>query len=192
MGAETQSGAEALLKELEQKKANALKAIEEEFRSNLKELEENTRKEIEAIIKKAEADAKSKAQAETNRIIGAARLEAKRIIFDATDKMMTHNIKKLQDILKSYASTESYKKLVVDMAKYATSRLGKGAFIACRKEDKQLLNDKGFKIADNELQCIGGIKAFDSSKTLELDLTFEELLRMKNEQLTAEIMEKIE
>src|SRR5581483_4766177 len=96
MGAETQSGAEALLKELEQKKENALKAIDEEFKSSLKELEENTRKEIEGIQKKAEADARFKAQGEANRIIGAARLEAKRIIFDATDKMMTLNIRKLQ------------------------------------------------------------------------------------------------
>src|SRR5579875_409368 len=114
MGAETQSGAEALLKELEQKKENALKAIDEEFKSSLKELEENTRKEIEGIQKKAEADARFKAQKEANRMIGAARLEAKKSINDATEKMMTLNIRKLKDILKSYAATESYKKLVVD------------------------------------------------------------------------------
>jgi len=191
MGAETQSGAEALLKELEQKKINALRAIDEEFSSSLKELEESTRKEIEAIERKAEADSKNKAQAEMNRIIGAARLDAKRILFDATEKMMSLNLKKLEELLKSYAETESYKKLVLNMAKYATSRLGKGALIACREKDRQLLKDKGFKILDNELHCMGGIKAYDSSRTLELDLTFEELLRMKNEQLTAEIMEKI-
>ncbi|MEM3684241.1 MAG: V-type ATP synthase subunit E [Conexivisphaerales archaeon] len=191
MGTETQSGAEALLRELERKKQKELSSIEEEFKKKAEELERQARAEIQSIQRKAEAESAIRAQSETNRIIGAARLEAKRLLFDAMEKMMSSNVQRLNELLKSYVESESYRKLLLRMAKYASSRLGKGMLVSCRAEDKQLLNSNGYKTVDNDLQCLGGIKAYDASKTLELDLTFEELLRMKDEQIRSAIMEKI-
>lgn len=191
MGADTQSGAEALLRELEQRKLNALRSIEEEFNTQLNQLEIMKKNEIDSIKKSAEDEAANKSQAEANRIIGAAKLEAKRIIFDATEQMLERNLRRLEELLKSYASSDSYKELVLKMANYATKRLGKNALISCRSEDKQLLAKKGFRLMDNELNCIGGIKAYDSDMSVELDLTFEELLRMKEEQIRAAIMQEV-
>ncbi|MEM0075492.1 MAG: V-type ATP synthase subunit E family protein [Conexivisphaerales archaeon] len=190
MGTEALSGAEALLRELADKKAKALKSLEEEFEAKLKEVETQTAAAIAEIQQRAQDESKLQAEKERNRIIGASKLQAKKLIFDATEKMMKENLESLQQVLKSYTESEPYKDLLLRMANYASRRLGRGMVIKCREKDKAILNDKGFKVISSDLQSVGGIIAYNSNRSLELDLRLEELLRIKEEQVRAAIAGK--
>lgn len=189
MGAEALTGAEALLKELEQKKANGLNTVEHEFQLKIKELTEQTDRKIAEMEEGAKKEAVSKSFEESSRILGSAKLEAKRKLFDATERMLNSNLQLFQQALRNYTEGEAYADSLVRIAKYAAKRLGKGMVISCRMKDRKILEGKGFKTSDDDLQCIGGIIAYDSTKNLSLDLRFEELLRIKEEQVRAEIME---
>ncbi|MEM3267547.1 MAG: V-type ATP synthase subunit E family protein [Conexivisphaerales archaeon] len=190
MGTEALSGAEALLRELADKKAKALKSLEQEFEAKLKEVETQTAAAIAEIQQRAQDESKLQAEKERNRIIGASKLQAKKLIFDATEKMMKENLESLQQVLKSYTESEPYKDLLLRMANYASRRLGRGMVIKCREKDKAILNDKGFKVISSDLQSMGGIIAYNSNRSLELDLRLEELLRIKEEQVRAAIAGK--
>ncbi|MEM3186573.1 MAG: V-type ATP synthase subunit E family protein [Conexivisphaerales archaeon] len=190
MGTEALSGAEALLRELADKKAKALKSLEQEFEAKLKEVETQTAAAIAEIQQRAQDESKLQAEKERNRIIGASKLQAKKLIFDATEKMMKENLESLQQVLKSYTESEPYKDLLLRMANYASRRLGRGMVIKCREKDKAILNDKGFKVISSDLQSVGGIIAYNSNRSLELDLRLEELLRIKEEQVRAAIAGK--
>ncbi|MEM0287266.1 MAG: V-type ATP synthase subunit E family protein [Nitrososphaerota archaeon] len=190
MGTEALSGAEALLRELADKKAKALKSLEQEFEAKLKEVETQTAAAIAEIQQRAQDESKLQAEKERNRIIGASKLQAKKLIFDATEKMMKENLESLQQVLKSYTESEPYKDLLLRMANYASRRLGRGMVIKCREKDKAILNDKGFKVISSDIQSVGGIIAYNSNRSLELDLRLEELLRIKEEQVRAAIAGK--
>ena len=74
------------------------------------------------------------------------------------------------------------------MLAYASKRLGPGVTIRCRAADAAILKKLGAKVSSPNLETMGGFKATNSDGTLELDLTFEELLRNREDEARAFIL----
>ena len=111
------------------------------------------------------------------------------MIFDATEKMLDSNLAALRQALADYAGSKEYPELIPRMAKYASSRLGGGAVeVICRPADAATLKKAGAKVVSSDLNSIGGFKAESENGELELDLTFEEVLRSHEEEARAYIL----
>jgi len=183
-------GVDALLNEVEEKRKKALEALDSEYASKREEVKKRTDEQIGFVRESAKRDAAALAQKETTRIQGAAKLQAKKLIFDGTEKLLENNISALRDVLRNDASGPEYRALLRKMAHYASRRLGGKISVICRDGDAASLRAADAKIISHDLHSIGGFKAVSKDGTLELDLTFEEILRGREDDIRASILGK--
>jgi len=179
-----------LLNELEGKHNAALKQLDDEYNAKREELKRRTEEESSNILETAKNEAVTLSQKERIQIIGAAKLQAKKIGFDATEKMLETNISSLRQTLGEYAESKEYSRLLPRMLRYASRRLGGEIAVECRSEDAPAIEKAGVKVLSANLMTIGGFKAESEDGNLELDLTFEELLRTHEEEVRAAIIGK--
>jgi vacuolar-type H+-ATPase subunit E/Vma4 len=183
-------GVDALLKEVEDRRNKAIQAIEAEYSAKREEVKKRSAEQAAYLMESAKKEAVTLAQKETTRVDGASKLQSKKLIFDATEKLLENNIAGLRDALAEYASSPAYSELLAKMAKYASTRLGGKIAVTCRKQDEAALKAAGAKVAATSLNSIGGFKADSENGSLELDLTFEEILRGREDEVRASILGK--
>ena len=183
-------GVDALLKEVEDRREKALEALEAEYGAKQEEVKKRTSEQVSYLMGSAKKEAVTLAQKEVTRVEGASKLQSKKALFDATEKLLENNIAPLRDALAEYASSTAYPELLARMAKYASKRLGGKIAVTCRKQDEAALKAAGAKVASANLNAIGGFKADSEDGTLELDLTFEEILRSREDEVRASILGK--
>lgn len=183
-------GVDSLLKEVEEKRSKALGALEREYGAKADEIRKKTEEQVTYISSSAEREAADLSQKETIKIQGASRLQAKRILLDATEGLLESNISFLRQELAGFAESQEYQQLLPKMARYASEKLGGDISVVCRKQDEAALRAAGAKIAAADLGTIGGFKAENSEETLELDLTFEEIIRSRDDDIRAAILGK--
>jgi V/A-type H+/Na+-transporting ATPase subunit E len=184
-------GVDALLKEVEDRRKKALDALEAEYSAKSEEVKKRTAEQVAYVMESAKKEAAAIASKEATRVDGASKLQAKKMIFDATEKLLENNIAALRGALAEYTASPAYSELLTKMARYASKRLGGGKIsVTCRNADEATLKAAGAKIAATSLNAIGGFKADSEDGTLELDLTFEEILRSREDEVRASILGK--
>jgi V/A-type H+/Na+-transporting ATPase subunit E len=183
-------GADALLREVEEKRKKTVEALEAEYATKRDEVKRRADEQLAYIMENAKREAAVVSQREKIRIQGAAKLQAKKIMFDATEKMLESNISALDQSLAELASSPAYTELLTKLARYASKRLGGKISVTCRKADEATLKAAGAKIGSTNLNSMGGFIADSEDGTLELDLTFEELLRGRGDDVRASILGK--
>ena len=175
--------AETLLREVEEKRKNTLDALESEYSAKIADLKKNAEQEKKRLLDEAKKQAQELAQREKIRIDGAAKLQAKKMMFDATEKMLQNNLEALRNALSEWSGSKDYRELIPKMAKYASTRLGGEIKVICRQADVETFKKAGVEIESSDLSTMGGFKAEKKDGTLELDLTFEELLRGREDEV---------
>ncbi len=84
----------------------------------------------------------NKAQREFARITESARLEAKKILFDAINMTMSTALDSIKQELKNNTKKADYKKTLEDMVLYAKRYLGDDIIVKCRESDIPVLEGK--------------------------------------------------
>src|SRR5919107_1212923 len=102
----------------------------------IQEIEERKTKKINLLdITLAEKIARIQQQKEAARIVEAARLKAKKILFDAINANMDSTINTIREELKTYSRKPDYKMTIEKMIKYAKIKLGsQDIVIHCRND----------------------------------------------------------
>lgn len=180
--------AEALLREVEEKRKKTIQMLQEEYSAKKDEVAKRAAEQKSYIDNSGRKDAAVIVQREKIRIAGAAKLQAKKMIFDATEKMLENNVAALKQVLAELANSKDYPEMLSRMVKYASNRLGGSIGVKCRPADVSILKKLGVKVLSSNLESVGGFKATSSDGSLELDLTFEELLRNHEEEARAFIL----
>jgi V/A-type H+-transporting ATPase subunit E len=183
-------GVDALLKEVEERRKKALEALDAEYAAKREEVKKRTDEQLAYVMETARRDAAAISQREKTKIEGAAKLQTKKVAFDATEKMLEGNIAALNQALVDLAASPAYPDLLERMSRYASKRLGGKIAVSCRKGDEATLKAAGAKVSSATLNTAGGFVAESEDGTLELDLTFEELLRGREDEVRASILGK--
>lgn len=166
---------EALDRELAEKKEALLR-------------DRNTR--VQELQERYTREAHIKSEREYTRLVEAGRLQAKRIIFEAMDANLDSALGVIGQELKNYTKNAQYKKTLEEMVNVARKRLGQDAQVHCREEDRQILKDLHVTVSNKPIQTLGGIIVENKEGTMELDLTFEELLRTRDEEVRVILLGK--
>jgi len=182
--------AETLLREVEDRRKKALEQLEAEYAAKKAEVLKRTEEERSYIQSSSRKEGLALAEKERTRITGATKLHAKKMVFDATEKMLETNVESVRKSLEELAQSKEYPDLLTRMVRYASKRLGEGMGVVCRPADASVLRKAGATVVSSNLNSIGGFKAESEDATLELDLTFEEVLRNREEQVRASILGK--
>ena len=112
------------------------------------------------------------------------------MVFDAMEKMLEVNLASLRRTLAELAQSKEYPDLLARMVRYASNRLGGKMGVVSRPADEPILKKLGARVISSNLNSIGVFKAESDDGTLELDLTFEEVLRNHEERARASILGK--
>ena len=182
--------AETFLREIENRKRKELESFDRELAEKKEALLRDKNTRIQELQERYKREAHLKSEREATRIVEAARLQGKRIIFDAMDANLNSAFDVIRQELKNYTKNVQYKKTLEEMINVAKKRLGQDVLVHCRKEDRDLLKGSGVTISNNPVQTIGGIIVENKQGTMELDLTFEELLRTREEEIRAILLGK--
>jgi V/A-type H+/Na+-transporting ATPase subunit E len=186
----TEVAAEALLSEVEEKRKKTIQMLEAEYSAKKDEVAKRAAEQRSYILDSSEKQADAATQREKIRISGAAKLKSKKLVFDATEKMLESNLAALTQALAEFANSKEYQEILPKMAAYASKRLGAGIGVRSRPADAAALKKQGVKVVSSDLESMGGFKATNHDDTLELDLTFEELLRSHEDEARAAILGK--
>ena len=135
-------------------------------------------------------DARLKSEREEARIVEAARLQAKKILFDAINLNLDSAFVIIKEKLRAFTESADYKVALQKMVVSAKKHLGPNISIICRERDRSALTDMGVKVIKT-IQTIGGLIAENENGSKELDLTFEELLRIHEDEVKGSILEEI-
>ncbi len=178
------------LREIENRKRRELESLDKELAEKREALLREKNSRTQEIQERYKKEAKFKSEREYTRIVEASRLQARRIIFDAMDTNLDSTFGVVREELKNYTMNVQYRKTLEQMISVAKKRLGEDVKIHCREEDRQILKDMRVGVSNNYIQTLGGVIVENKEGTMELDLTFEELLRTHDEQIRAILLGK--
>jgi V/A-type H+/Na+-transporting ATPase subunit E len=181
---------EPLLKEVEEKRKKTIDMLEAEYSAKNAEVTNRAAEQKAYILDSSKKEAAALAHREQIKIVGAAKLQSKKMVFDATERMLETNVSALKQVLADLPESKDYPDLLSRMVTYASRRLGGSISVRCRPSDATALKKLGVKAVSSNLEVAGGFKATSADGTLELDLTFEELLRDREEDVRAFILGK--
>ena len=181
---------ETFVLEIENRKKKDIENLDEELAQKKVALQNKRDTAIREIQESALKEAKIKSERETARLIEAARLQAKKILFDAINANLVSSIDIIKQEIKNYTKTPQYKKTLENMVNSAKKRLDQNIVIHCSDDDNSLLKNMGVTIGSS-IQTLGGIVAENKEGTKELDLTFEELLRTHEDEVKGLILERM-
>lgn len=104
---------------------------------------------------------------------------------------MDSTLNTIREDLKIYSQKPDYKNTIKKMVKYAKMKLNsQDIIIHCRNDDNIILNGLNIN-PGSPIQTIGGILAENKNGTMEIDLTFEELLRTHEDEIQNFLLEKL-
>src|ERR1019366_1662287 len=101
-------GVDALLTEVEERHKKALETLDAEYSSKREEVKKRTDEQLAYIMESARREATAISQREKTKIEGAAKLQTKKVMFDATEKMLENNISALNQALVELAASPAY------------------------------------------------------------------------------------
>jgi V/A-type H+-transporting ATPase subunit E len=93
--------------------------------------------------------------------------------------------------MKNYVQKPDYKNLLKKMITFSKNTLGSDAIIHCRTNDTSIFKEMNIPVVDPPINTLGGIISEDKQGTRELDLTFEELLRTKEDDVKGFLLERL-
>lgn len=181
---------ETFLQEIENRKRKEIESLEKDLQEKKSKLQEETNQTIKDIQERFTNEAKIKSEREHARIIEAAKLQAKKIVFDAINANMQSAFDVIKQEITNYTKSSEYKQTLETMIKTSKKKLGENIKVHCREEDKSILKDFGVTVG-NSIKTLGGIISENNEETKELDLTFEELLRTHEDQIKSFLSERM-
>jgi V/A-type H+-transporting ATPase subunit E len=182
---------DTFIQEIEERKTKKINLLDITFAEKTARIQHNKETTLKEMQQHYANEAKAKSQKEASRIVETARLKSKKILFDAINANMDSTFNTIREELKSYSRKSDYKLTLEKMIKYAKMKLGsQDIVIHCRNDDTMILN--GMNITPgSSIQTIGGILAENKTETMELDLTFEELLRTHEDEIQNFLLERL-
>jgi len=181
---------ETFLLEIENRKKRDLAKLSKELDEKGTAIQNQRDAQIKEVQERFANEAKLKSERELARIIESARLQAKKIMFDAINENLESAFDVIKQEIKNYVKSPQYKKTLEIMVNTSKKKLGQKITVHCREEDRVVLKEMGITTGST-IQTLGGIIAENNEGTKEIDLTFEELLRTHEDEVKDFLTERV-
>ncbi len=116
--------------------------------------------------------------------IAAAKLKARKLLYEAREHRLEEALRETRALLAEFTQSPDYVNVLKRMTSTATNELGKAIRISGRAEDASRLAKVAGKLFDpTPIPVIGGLVAETTDGTRRLNLTFDELLRLREDKV---------
>lgn len=183
---------EDLVKEIEGRTLTQIQDIRTRVAHEKKGLHDETEKEMARIAADEEAAAEREVEQEKTRMLATARLQAKKVTFDAWEKRVDSGLVLIQERLRTYTNSPEYYTILEKMANAGISLLGENARILAREEDLPSLPPSILSrvVKGRPIQSMGGMIIESHDGARRLNMTFEELLRWNQDEILEILMKQ--
>ena len=174
--------------------------ITAEYSGKVASLEEETRRECDRVISSAESEAERMvAASEANaafearmlemRELASARLEVRKTLADAMEKVVEKVFDSVNDALVGFSESAEYREFLPKIADSAASKVHGVALVYARKKDSKLI--RKHKVAPSDLDCIGGVVVKSKDSSVVVDATLESLFSASKPELRVSIYRRL-
>lgn len=176
---------DALVKEIETQSSKEVRELEAKLEAERKAIEEQAREESGKIRSEAERRSQVEADRERARLVASAKLQAKRAIFEAREKRTLGGLEEVRKRLAALVKGPEYPGLLQSMVAQGLGVLGNDVKLLARPDDVGLLPAKMRALVDSSrpLNASGGIIVEKADGSRTLNLTFEQLLRQREDRV---------
>jgi vacuolar-type H+-ATPase subunit E/Vma4 len=116
--------------------------------------------------------------------LAAAKLQSRKLLYEAREKRLVNAIVETRDLLEGYTRSAQYPAVLKRMVATAGDSLGKPVRISGRAEDAALLAKVAGKSFDpTPRPILGGLIAETPDGSRRLNLSFDELLRLREDRV---------
>ena len=137
---------------------------------------------------RASADHRMQAESARERAtrLASAKIQAKRMLYAAREQRIGASLERVRALLADFAIGPEYAPTLKRMYAHAQSQLGKGAKVYGRAADASVLRTvAGKAFQDDAVPIVGGLIAESADGSRRLNLSFDELLRLREDRVRA-------
>ncbi|HTT25781.1 MAG TPA: V-type ATP synthase subunit E family protein [Thermoplasmata archaeon] len=175
---------ENLVEEIRRRADDELRAEQARLAQETARITSDREARVAEIRSTAQHHAQLEATRERAQRIAAARLGARKLAYEAKERQMGDALAQSRALLKAYTADPEYPQALKRMVAFATDQLGKTLKIYGRSEDAALLKTAAGKSFDDRSAAIlGGLIAETADGNRRLNLSFDELLRLREDRL---------
>jgi vacuolar-type H+-ATPase subunit E/Vma4 len=139
---------------------------------------------VEAIRGEAARTTAADIARERAQRVAAAKLAARKMLYGAREARLVQALEETREVLSEFTESSDYAATLRKMLRTARSELGESARISGRKEDSAALGKLAGKSFDpTPRPILGGLVAETPDASRRLDLSFDELLRLRGDKL---------
>lgn len=178
---------ESLVSAIEERSRRELEEIQRKLEADVAAQRAATEAQIRAIQEDAERRARVEAERERARILAGARLQSRRILFEAQEARVARGLELVRAWLGQLSQSPEYPRLLSALVTRGVERLGTSPRVLLRSQDLKLLPPALARLVDTgrPLSGLGGAVIESADGSRRLNLTFEELLRLREDALRA-------
>jgi vacuolar-type H+-ATPase subunit E/Vma4 len=116
--------------------------------------------------------------------IAAAKLQSRKMLYEARERRLEEGLRETRSLLAEFTRSPEYPPVLKRMVEVATDALGRQVRISGRAEDASLLSKAAGRAFDpTPVAIVGGLVAETTDKSRRLNLSFDELLRLREDQV---------
>jgi vacuolar-type H+-ATPase subunit E/Vma4 len=175
---------DSLVEEIRRKGEAELQSIVEHQAAETARIVGERDAKVEEIRSQAARATELEVQRERAQRIAAAKLRSRKQLYEAREQRLESAIGETRDLLRNFTSSSAYPGVLRRMWTVANEELGKPVRVSGRAEDAGLLSKVAGKSFDPTPQPIlGGLIAETPDGTRRLNLSFDELLRLREDRV---------
>jgi|GEM_PF-430277 len=141
-------------------------------------------RQVQAIATESERIAQLEIARERAQRLARAKLEARKRVFESRERRMGKLLDASRSLLADYTESDEYAPLLKRLYGVAVATLGKQVKVRGRAEDASLLRSIAKGAFDDEpVPIVGGLIAETPAGDRRLNLSFDELLRLREDQV---------
>ncbi|MFZ1023261.1 MAG: V-type ATP synthase subunit E family protein [Thermoplasmata archaeon] len=175
---------ENLVEEIRQHAEAELKATIEQQKAEETQILADRARRIKEIGAASQRATETEVARERAQRLAGAKLQARKLLYEAREKRLEDGLRETRALLADYTTSPSYPTVLKRMVETATASLGRQIRVSGRAEDASLLAKAAGKSFDPAPQPIlGGLIAETVDKSRRLNLSFDELLRLREDEV---------
>ncbi len=175
-----------LLAEIQARAERELAAAQAQFDAERTRLNREREERVAAIRADSQARAEAEAHRERAQRVAGARMQARKLGYEAQERAMAASLDNVRALLLGFTESDEYPEVLRRMYAVATDEFGKDVRLSGRAEDAALLKGIAGRGFDPTPQPIlGGVIAETPDGQRRLRLSFDELLRLREDRVRA-------
>lgn len=173
-----------LVEEIRARASQELAAEQTRAAAEERQVAEDAERRAAEIRAEAERRTEAEASREIAQKVAGAKLQARKLVYAAREQRTAAQLAELRELLGEFTDSAEYPKVLKRMFAQTVSQLGKQVRVSGRREDAATLKAIAGRAFDDSPQPIlGGFIAETTDGARRLNLSFDELLRLREDQV---------